>query len=148
MVVYSLTKSSSFNPKIGACQPGIKRHLKLYGIVNYMSTPDKAFFRKRLGDTRKLRDLNQEGLAKKAALPSTAISHFESGTRKPSFDNLRKLADALDVSIDYLMGRTDEMSGNLVKDAEIFRDYENMTEGDRELARDFMSRLAERNTGK
>lgn len=113
-----------------------------------MSTSDKAFFRKRLGDTRKLRDLNQEGLAKKAALPSTAISHFESGTRKPSFDNLRKLADALDVSIDYLMGRTDEMSGNLVKDAEIFRDYENMTEGDRELARDFMSRLAERNTGK
>jgi len=113
-----------------------------------MSTANKAFFKKRLGDTRKLRALNQDELAKNAGLPSTAISHFESGTRKPAFDNLRKLADALNVSIDYLMGRTNEMSGSLVKEAEIFRDYENMTEEDRELARDFMSRLAKRNHGK
>lgn len=110
-----------------------------------MSTPDGKLFKKRLTETRKLRDLSQEGLAKLAGLPPTTISHFESGTRKPSFDNLRKLADALDVSIDYLMGRVDEMTGNLTKDAEIFRDYENLTEDDRELARDFMARLAKRN---
>lgn len=106
-----------------------------------MSTP----FEKRLLSTRKLRDFNQDELAKKAGLPSTAVSHFESGARKPSFDNLRKLADALEVSIDYLMGRTDEMTGSLAGGAEIFRDYENLTEGDRELARDFLARLAERN---
>lgn len=113
-----------------------------------MSTSDGALFKKRLIDTRKTRKLSQEGLAKKAGLPSTAISHFESGTRKPSFDNLRKLADALEVSIDYLMGRADEMSGSLRKDAEIFRDYENLTDDDRELARDFMARLAKRKTDK
>ena len=37
-----------------------------------------------------------------------AISHFETGQRSPSFENLRKLADALNVSVDYLLGRIDE----------------------------------------
>lgn len=113
-----------------------------------MSMPDGELFKKRLADTRKRRELSQEGLAKKAGLPATAISHFESGGRKPSFDNLRKLADALDVSIDYLMGRTEEMSGSIATEAEIFRDYENLTEDDRELARDFMARLAKRSKDK
>jgi transcriptional regulator with XRE-family HTH domain len=113
-----------------------------------MSTPDNELFKKKLVGTRKIRELSQEALAKKAGLSSTAISHFESGARKPSFDNLRKLADALNVSIDYLMGRSDDMSGSLVKGAEIFRDYENLTDNDRELARDFMASLAKRNADK
>lgn len=92
--------------------------------------------------------MNQEQLAEKAKLPATAVSHFERGTRKPSFDNLRKLADALEVSVDYLMGRTDNPTGNFGQDAEIARHYDNMTEDDRELARDFMERLAERGTKK
>lgn len=111
-----------------------------------MSTSKKHIFSLRLTEVRKLRELNQESLAAKASLPSTAVSHFESGTRKPSFDNLKKLADALEVSIDYLMGRTDSMEGKHSQDAEIFRDYENLTDVDRELARDFMARLAKRNT--
>ncbi len=113
-----------------------------------MSTPNQSLFKSRLQQVRKLRELNQEELANKASLPATAISHFESGTRKPSFDNLRKLADALEVSIDYLMGRTDTMSGSQATEAEIFRDYENLTDDDRELARDFMARLAKRKSEK
>tara|TARA_R110000823_G_scaffold47903_1_gene121737 strand:- start:6431 stop:6772 length:342 start_codon:yes stop_codon:yes gene_type:complete len=113
-----------------------------------MSMPDGELFKKRLVDTRKRRELSQEGLAKMAGLPATAISHFESGGRKPSFDNLRKLADALEVSIDYLMGRTDEISGHVLAEAEIFRDYENLTEDDREAARIFMATLAKRNKDK
>ena len=31
--------------------------------------------------------------------------------RRPSFDNLKKLADALDVTTDYLLGRVDDPSG-------------------------------------
>lgn len=113
-----------------------------------MSIPNVSVFKSRLQQTRKLRELNQDELANKAGLPSTTISHFESGKRKPSFDNLRKLADALEVSLDYLMGRVDNISGNQSAEAEIFRDYENLTDDDRELARDFMSRLAKRNKEK
>lgn len=110
-----------------------------------MSTPGKLSFPDRLSKIRKKRELSQDALARKAGLPATAISHFESNTRKPSFDNLRKIADALEVSIDYLMGRTDDPDGSLPKDAEIFRDYQNMTEQDRELAKNFMAALAARN---
>ncbi|VAW42603.1 Transcriptional regulator, Xre family [hydrothermal vent metagenome] len=113
-----------------------------------MSTPNDSVFKLRLQQTRKLRELSQDELANKAELPSTTISHFESGKRKPSFDNLRKLADALEVSIDYLMGRTNKLSGNQSTEAEIFRDYENLTDDDRELARDFMARLAKRKKDK
>lgn len=57
----------------------------------------------------KLRGLTQVELGEKAALPSTSISHFENvnGTRKPSFDNLIALSNALNISSDYLLGLTD-----------------------------------------
>ena len=54
-----------------------------------------------------LRGMSQVELAKAMGLSSTSITHFERGTRKPSFDNLRKLAAALNVSTDYLLGRVD-----------------------------------------
>lgn len=57
-----------------------------------MSIPKESNFKDRLYEARKLRELNQEELGKKAKLPATAISHFESGNRKPSliiFENLQ-----------------------------------------------------------
>ena len=113
----------------------------------------ESTFRLRLQQTRKKRELNQDELARKAGLASTAISHYESGARKPSFDNLRKLADALEVSIDYLMGRTDSsivrssfgmISGEHGVPDSRFRNYDNLTDSDRELVRDFISMLLER----
>lgn len=64
-------------------------------------------FPSRLKETRELRGLTQTELGKLAGLPSTTISHFESDSRKPSFDNLRRLTKVLVVSTDYLMGITD-----------------------------------------
>ena len=56
-----------------------------------------------------MRRMSQAELAKKAGLQPTAISHFETATRSPSFDNLKRLADALNVATDYLIGRSDEL---------------------------------------
>ena len=53
-------------------------------------------FPQRLQSLRSTLKLNQDELAKRAGLQPTAVSHFETGTRKPSFDNLRRLADALE----------------------------------------------------
>ncbi len=58
-----------------------------------------------LKNCRQDKNLNQTELAQKTSLHQTAISHFEAGSRKPSFDNLIKLADALEVTTDYLMDR-------------------------------------------
>lgn len=68
--------------------------------------PDQ--FNDRLRKARDARGMSQLDLANKTGLQPAAISHFETGQRSPSFDNLRKLADALSLSVDYLLGRIDE----------------------------------------
>jgi transcriptional regulator with XRE-family HTH domain len=64
-------------------------------------------FSKRLNAARRMRGLSQSDLASKAGLQQVAISFFETGRRAPSFGNLKRLADALEVTSDYLMGRSD-----------------------------------------
>lgn len=103
--------------------------------------PDK--FPARLKSARNVRGLSQMDLASKAGLPPTSISHFEAGTRKPSFDNLRRLAQVLQVPSDYLLGRIDTIDGGGSSD-ELYRHVENLTDSDRELAREFLEMLARR----
>jgi transcriptional regulator with XRE-family HTH domain len=64
-------------------------------------------FSKRLSAARHMRGLSQSDLASKAGLQQVAISFFETGRRSPSLGNLKRLADALEVTTDYLMGRSD-----------------------------------------
>lgn len=80
-------------------------------------------------------------------MPTSSVGHFESGTRKPSFDNLRKLANALEVTTDYLLGRVDD-PGRAEAGDPLFRDVGKLSGGDRDLARDFLQMLASRNVGK
>lgn len=121
-----------------------------YKSVKYLLTSWYIFmqnddiFRERLKSARDLRSMNQADLATKAGLPSTAISHFESGTRKPSFDNLRRLAIALEVTTDYLLGLAETPTLSVESDP-LFRDGQNLTDRDRDLARDIVKLLAERN---
>lgn len=92
---------------------------------------DQSFFPARLREIRNLREFDQAELGALAKIPATSISHFESGKRKPSLDNLRKLADALQVSIDYLLGRTDNVSAHL--SAIAYRHQDEMSGHDQDL---------------
>ena len=47
----------------------------------------------------------QRELQELAQLPETLVSQYESGHRVPSLQNAIKLADALGVSLDWLVGR-------------------------------------------
>ena len=47
---------------------------------------------------------SQAELAGAAGLQQSALSHYENGARRPSFTNLRRLASALHVTTDYLVG--------------------------------------------
>ena len=104
----------------------------------------KEVFRKRLRMVREqLRGMSQVELAKAMGLSSTSITHFERGTRKPSFDNLRKLAAALNVSTDYLLGRVD--TPHVAAPADSLNRYGNqLSARDLSLAEDFLRLLAER----
>jgi transcriptional regulator with XRE-family HTH domain len=100
-------------------------------------------FPARLRTAREHRALSQGDLAKRSGLQSSAISHFETGTRKPSFDNLRRLADALEVATDYLLGRVDEFSGLAGAD-ELHRHYDRLSSEDRDVADKLLELLAQR----
>lgn len=69
------------------------------------STNISLEFGKRLHHLRELRNLTQAELGSRAAMSAAAISHFETGQRAPSLESLVKLADALQVSTDALLGR-------------------------------------------
>lgn len=106
---------------------------------------DKDIFPERLVAARKKRGLSQEELAKRSGLKPAAISHFETGARKPSFDNLRRLADALNVTADYLLGRTDDPEGFAEADVAYRHGFEQLSADQREIALDFIEVLAKRN---
>ena len=53
---------------------------------------------------RKQKKLSQQALAEILNYGSTAIANYESGRNEPSFSDLTKLADILDVTIDELLG--------------------------------------------
>jgi transcriptional regulator with XRE-family HTH domain len=100
-------------------------------------------FPDRLKKARDLRGLSQVDLAQRAGLPASSISHFEAGSRKPSFDNLRRLASTLAVSTDFLLGRVEEAEATAAADP-LYRDFRNLSAEDRELTKGFMEMLAQR----
>lgn len=61
----------------------------------------------RIKDLREDSDLTQTQLASYLHLSQRGYSHYESGSRKIPLDFLIALADFYNVSIDYLLGRTD-----------------------------------------
>ena len=105
-------------------------------------------FADQLKAARELRGLSQTDLAKLTGLQPSAISHFETGKRAPSFDNLKRLADALRVSIDYLLGRSDSPGASTPMAEKIFRDFANMTASDQETFAEMAKILARKNSQK
>lgn len=68
----------------------------------------------RLKAARKAKKLTQAQLAKLLGKKNTAVSGWETGYSKPAHDDLIKLTEILEVSMDYLLGKTDVP--NVIKD--------------------------------
>lgn len=109
--------------------------------------PDQVFA-ERLRAIRELRKFSQVELGQRADMPASSVAHFEAGSRKPSFNSLRRLAEALDVSTDYLLGISDEAAGATPTSSALFRDLDRLSGEDLELTRRFMEMLASRNRSK
>lgn len=65
-------------------------------------------FAQRIAAIRKKRKLSQEKLGELINMSQRTIAAWEGSERTPSFPVLLELAEKLDVSVDYLLGRTDE----------------------------------------
>lgn len=62
----------------------------------------------RIRDLREDKDLTQTQVSKQLNISQRAYSHFETGTRGIPTEILIKLADLFEVSLDYLVGRSDK----------------------------------------
>jgi transcriptional regulator with XRE-family HTH domain len=105
-------------------------------------------FSERLRNARELRKLSQSELAAKSGLQPSAVSHFESGRRSPSFQNLKAVADALQVTTDYLIGRSDEPNVSHVASIKLFRHAEKMSGEDLDTLTSIAEVLAKKGTQK
>ncbi|WKV09410.1 helix-turn-helix transcriptional regulator [Thermoanaerobacterium sp. CMT5567-10] len=65
-------------------------------------------FGKRFKTLRLEKNLTQAELAKILSIGESTISFYESDKREPDYETLQKIADFFDVSVDYLLGRTDK----------------------------------------
>ena len=61
---------------------------------------------KRITRLRKKKNWKEEDLAKAIGSTQQTVSRYETGSRQPPADILAKLATALNTSIDYLCGKT------------------------------------------
>ncbi len=66
-----------------------------------------ATFSERFKQLRTERRLTQDRLAELFFLNKSSISRYESGKQIPEPQTLQKFADFFDVSLDYLMGKSD-----------------------------------------
>lgn len=67
-----------------------------------------ASFAERLRLLRTSKSLSQEELAKTFGLTQSIIAHYEANRKQPSSQNIQQIADYFQVSVDYLLGRSDQ----------------------------------------
>lgn len=75
---------------------------------------------------------SQSDLAERSGFQPSAISHFETGKRCPSVENLVRLADTLRVSTDWLLGRMLEDHAMYRSAKSIMQSLVNMPKSDQE----------------
>ncbi|PKM52453.1 MAG: XRE family transcriptional regulator [Firmicutes bacterium HGW-Firmicutes-7] len=98
-----------------------------------MNNIDK--FKDRIKNLRKEFGITQQDLADKLGLVRTAIANYEMGRNIPNAETLNMIADFFDVSLDYLLGRTDirkDLYTNRTDD-KLFTDAEHEDNGNSKL---------------
>ena len=72
-------------------------------------------FGKKLKELRLEKKINQSELGEKIGISPSTVGMYERDQRFPDKDILGKIADYFEVSVDYLLGRTDERNLNKEK---------------------------------
>lgn len=66
---------------------------------------DTVLIGNRIKEARKLREITADALSEKIGIAAQTLRHIESGANKTRLQTLINIADALNVSVDYLLGR-------------------------------------------
>ncbi|WP_343092206.1 helix-turn-helix transcriptional regulator [Streptococcus sanguinis] len=91
-------------------------------------------FAERLKELRKQAHLTQVELAKLLGIGQSSYADWERGKKKPTQENLVKIAQVLNVSVDYLVGNSEDKSDELDNIELLFRmNSKGLTEGEKEI---------------
>lgn len=63
---------------------------------------------KRIRQLREARQWTQTDLAHVVGVSASAVNRWESGDKRPELPKVIRMSDLFGVSVDYLLGRTDE----------------------------------------
>ena len=81
-------------------------HVKHFGTKSsIIKTMNK--FKDRLKEIRLEKEMTRKQLADVLFVSERLISYWENGKRECNFDTLIRLADIFNITIDYLLGRSD-----------------------------------------
>mgnify|MGYP002070628593 CR=1 FL=1 len=76
--------------------------------IFYFGVIDMVNLATRLIELKEKNNVLQKDIAKSVGLSLRSYQRYEYGERNPTSDILIKLADYFDVSLDYLVGRSDD----------------------------------------
>jgi transcriptional regulator with XRE-family HTH domain len=97
----------------------------------------------RLRQLRKQKGITQTEIAKLAGVHETHIGRYERGMSRPSAHVVKRLADALGVSADYLIeGSTEDAAKAKFEDRELLRQFQEvqtLPEEDKVLVKRFLN---------
>lgn len=106
----------------------------------------------RIRKRRKTLNITATRLGEMIGVSQAAVTAYESGTRKPNIEYLHKLADALETSADYLIGRTNDSSpkgrddeiAEIIKNNDFHYNGEKLSEEDLQLFIKILERFVEK----
>ena len=99
-------------------------------------------FKDRLKEERSKKQFSQNELAGIIEVHVTNISRYERGENKPTTEVLKKLADALDVTTDFLMyGSTNDLADGAISDKELlslFKRVNSLSSDKKKMVKEFL----------
>lgn len=83
---------------------------------------DLSIMGQRIREIRKKRHMTAEELSAQLGIAVESLAHIECGNRRPSLSTLYSIAEILDVSLDYLTGRSPSQAVKLVREEAVAAD--------------------------
>ena len=99
-------------------------------------------FKDWIKQARRQKGYSQKALAEQVGVHVTNISRYERGENRPTAEVLSRLAEVLEVSVDFLMsGSVQEAANNSISDKELlqqFRQVEKLPPAKKRLIKEFL----------
>lgn len=102
---------------------------------NFLNTKYPRYMEK-LKELRKINNLRQKDVAEFLNISITGYASWEQGLSEPNIENLIKLADFYNTTVDYLINREEEDGRIIIQEPELLNDEKNLLTNYRKLPTD------------